>query len=45
MWSFTLRRRVAAQTAVIAGKLKHERVTEERQRIARNLHDSLVSHA
>lgn len=41
VWSFTLRRRVAEQTGVIEKKIERERVNEERQRIARDLHDSL----
>ncbi len=40
-WALLLRRQVAAQTAVIRHQLKRESVLEERQRIARELHDTL----
>jgi signal transduction histidine kinase len=40
-WALVLRRQVAAQTAVIRHQLKRESVLEERQRIARELHDTL----
>jgi len=41
IWAATLRRRVAWQTAIIAGKMKAEAATEERERIAREFHDTL----
>lgn len=40
-WGITLRRKVAQQTAVIAKKIEQETLTEERSRIARELHDTL----
>jgi signal transduction histidine kinase len=43
-WSILLRRRVAAQTAVIAGQIERQRVTEERERIGQELHDTLEQH-
>jgi signal transduction histidine kinase len=41
VWSLVLRRRVLQQTAVIAEKIEGERISQERSRIARDLHDSL----
>lgn len=41
VWNFVLRRRVRTQTAVIRAQLAREVVLEERQRIAREVHDSL----
>ena len=43
-WAFLLRRQVAAQTATIAEKIQHAAVSEERTRIARELHDTLEQH-
>jgi signal transduction histidine kinase len=40
-WAAMLQRRVRAQTAVIGEKLKTEAALEERQRIAREFHDTL----
>jgi signal transduction histidine kinase len=40
-WAAMLQRRVRAQTAVIGQKLKTEAALEERQRIAREFHDTL----
>jgi signal transduction histidine kinase len=40
-WGVTLRRRVATQAAIIWSRLKRETELQERQRIARELHDSL----
>ncbi len=40
-WAATLQRRVRAQTAIIGEKLKTEAALEERQRIAREFHDTL----
>ena len=40
-WVFVLRRQVRRQVGVIEGQLKSEAVFEERQRIAREFHDSL----
>ena len=40
-WAFTLRHRVAAQTRVIEAQVRRAGVAEERQRLARELHDSL----
>jgi len=40
-WGATLQRRVRAQTAIIGEKLKTEAALEERQRIAREFHDTL----
>ncbi len=40
-WIFVLRRTVEKQTGVIAEKIEHESVLNERQRIARELHDNL----
>jgi signal transduction histidine kinase len=44
VWNFTLRRRVARQTAVIARRIEQDRIYDERQRIARELHDTLEQH-
>ena len=41
VWIFLLRRRVREQTAIIRGQLAREVVLEERQRIAREVHDTL----
>lgn len=40
-WVWTLGRKVRQQTAVIHGKVEREAVFEERQRIARDFHDTL----
>ena len=40
-WVWMLRRRVKEQTEVIAAKIKREGILEERQRIARELHDTV----
>jgi signal transduction histidine kinase len=40
-WAALLRRQVARQTAVIRSQLERETVAQERERIARELHDSL----
>ncbi len=40
-WAAALQRRVRAQTAIIGEKLKSEAALEERQRIAREFHDTL----
>lgn len=40
-WVATLHRRVAAQTAQIARQIEQQRITEERLRIGRELHDTL----
>jgi signal transduction histidine kinase len=40
-WAFLLRRRVARQTEIIRSKLTRETVLEERQRIARDWHDTM----
>ncbi len=41
-WAVMLRRRVAAQTAVIREKVERAAVLEERQRVAREMHDTLA---
>jgi signal transduction histidine kinase len=41
IWIFLLRRRVREQTAIIRAQLAREVVLEERQRIAREVHDTL----
>jgi len=41
-WVVLLRRRVAQQTAVILDKVQREAVLEERQRMAREMHDTLA---
>jgi signal transduction histidine kinase len=41
VWGLMLRRRVAQQTAIIQQKLEREVIWEERNRIARELHDTL----
>lgn len=40
-WAVALRRRVATQTAIIREKVKAEAAIEERERIAREFHDTL----
>jgi signal transduction histidine kinase len=40
-WGVAMRRRVAAQSAIIWHRVKRETELQERQRIARELHDSL----
>lgn len=40
-WALILRRQVLRQMGVISGKLRLEAVSEERNRIARDLHDTL----
>lgn len=41
IWVIALRGRVAAQTAIIRGKIQREAVLEERTRLAREFHDTL----
>lgn len=41
IWAALLRRQVARQLSVIEGKVQREAVAEERQRIAREFHDTL----
>lgn len=41
VWTAVMRRRIAQQTRIIEMKANSERVTEERERIARELHDSI----
>lgn len=41
VWAAILRRQVARQLAVIEAKAQREAITEERQRIAREFHDTL----
>lgn len=41
-WAAMLRRRVAEQTEVIRHKVEREAVLEERQRVAREMHDTLA---
>jgi len=41
LWTAIMRRRIAAQTKLIEAKVQNERITEERERIARELHDSI----
>ncbi len=41
VWAVALRQRVAAQTAIISEKVKIEAAAEERERIAREFHDTL----
>jgi len=41
-WAAMLRRRVAEQTEVIRSKVEREAVLEERQRVAREMHDTLA---
>lgn len=41
VWAVSLRRRVAAQTTIIREKVKVEAAAEERERIAREFHDTL----
>lgn len=43
-WGVLLRRRVAAQMAIITGQIERQRVTEERERIGQELHDTLEQH-
>jgi len=40
-WAVMLRRRVAAQTKIIAEQIESQRLAEERSRIGRELHDTL----
>lgn len=42
IWAVMLRRRVAVQTAVIREKVEREAMLEERQRVAREMHDTLA---
>ena len=42
LWAFQLRRRVEGQTLIIREKVEREATLEERTRIARELHDTLV---
>lgn len=41
VWIWGLRRQVAAQTKIIGGQIQREATLQERQRIARELHDSI----
>lgn len=41
VWNTLLRRRVAAQTKIISGQIERATIKDERQRIARELHDTL----
>lgn len=41
LWGLLLRRKVREQTAVISERIELERISEERARIARELHDTL----
>lgn len=41
VWIVLLRKRVASQTRVISEKLRREAMQEERQRVARELHDTI----
>lgn len=41
LWVFLLRKTVEKQTGIIQDKVAHETIHQERQRIARELHDSL----
>ncbi|MGB0581609.1 MAG: sensor histidine kinase, partial [Limisphaerales bacterium] len=41
LWVIVLRRKVGQQTAMIADRIEMERISEERARIARELHDTL----
>lgn len=41
VWVFLLRRTVAKQTGIIADQVERETISDERQRIARELHDNL----
>jgi len=40
-WVLLLRRKLASQTAIIRSKITQESATKERERVARELHDSL----
>ncbi len=40
-WAALLRRRVSVQTQIIGAQIEREAVTDERQRIARELHDTI----
>ncbi len=40
-WIWSLRRQVIAQTKIIGGQIQREATLQERQRIARELHDSI----
>ena len=44
LWVLSLRRKVRDQTEIIRGQLEREAVSEERTRIARDLHDTLAQH-
>ena len=41
IWSFTLKRQVRKQSRILAAKTEQEKVQEERNRISRELHDTL----
>ncbi|MBM3861473.1 MAG: sensor histidine kinase [Verrucomicrobia bacterium] len=41
-WATLLRRRVAQQVEIIRARVAHEAVLEERQRVAREIHDTLA---
>lgn len=41
LWIALLRRQMASQTAVLRHRIEHEAVLEERQRLAREFHDTL----
>jgi len=40
-WTWTLRHRVKAQTAIISGQIQREAVQDERARIAQDMHDEV----
>jgi signal transduction histidine kinase len=44
IWNWQLRRRVAAQSATIASQVEQATIKDERERIARELHDTLEQH-
>lgn len=41
LWIFVLRRQVSRQTRALRGRIENEAILEERQRIAREFHDTL----
>lgn len=44
IWNWQLRRRVATQSATIASQVEQAAIKDERERIARELHDTLEQH-
>jgi signal transduction histidine kinase len=44
VWNWQLRRRVAVQSSIIARQVEQAAVKDERERIARELHDTLEQH-